>query len=205
LRNVIFDLGGVLLHWNAEALTDAAFDHPNARAAVRRGVFEHPDWVALDRGTLGEEEAVRRFTRRTGQSASAMVRLMDRVRAFLTPKSDTLQLLEELHARGTPLFCLSNMHEKNFAYLRERYDFFHRFRGIIISAHVKMVKPEPGIFQHLLSTYDLDPVQSVFIDDDPANVAAARAVGLHAVLFSNADACRRQLAPLLESETAGTV
>jgi HAD superfamily hydrolase (TIGR01509 family) len=204
LQNVIFDLGGVLLHWDAEAVTAAAFEHPDARAAVRHGVFAHPDWVALDRGTLAEEEAVRRFAQRAGQPVSSMVRLMDEVRAFLTPKPETLQLLEELHARGIPLFCLSNMHERNSAYLRKSYDFFDRFRGIVMSAHVKMVKPEPGIFQHLLSTYDLDPGQSLFIDDDPVNVAGARAVGLQAVLFTDAAACRRQLDRLLELKTDGT-
>lgn len=197
VQNVIFDLGGVLLNWDVDAITAAVFDDPGARATIKRVVFDHPDWLAMDQGTLPEDEAVQRFARRAAQPVDAMERLMDQVRASLTPKPDTLALLEELDGRGVPLYCLSNMHERNIAYLRERYDFFARFRGMVISAHIKIIKPEPGIFEHLLSTYSLDPARSVFVDDHPANVAGARAVGLQAVLFTDAASCRRQLDALL--------
>ena len=197
VQNVIFDLGGVLLNWDVDAIIAAVFEQTDARSTVKRTVFDHPDWLAMDRGTLPEDEAVQRFARRAGQPVDSMEKLMDQVRASLTPKPDTLALLEELDGRGVPLYCLSNMHERNIAYLRERYDFFSHFRGIVISAHVELIKPEPGIFEHLLFTYRLDPAQSVFVDDHPANVDGARAVGLQAVLFTDAVSCRRQLDALL--------
>ena len=197
VQNVIFDLGGVLLNWDVDAIIAAVFDSPEARDTVKRVVFDHPDWLAMDQGTLPEDEAVQRFARRADQPVDSMERLMDQVRASLTPKPDSLALLEELDGRGVPLYCLSNMHELNIAYLRERYDFFSRFRGIVISAHVEIIKPDAGIFEHLLSTCDLDPAQSVFVDDHPANVEGARAVGLQAVLFTDAASCRRQLDALL--------
>jgi len=197
VRNVIFDLGGVLLNWDVDAIIAAVFDHPEERATVRRTVFDHPDWLAMDQGTLPEDEAIQRFAARADLPVDAMGRLMDQVRASLTPKPDTVALLEELDGRGVPLYCLSNMHERNIAYLRERYDLFGCFRGIVISAHVKIIKPDAAIFEHLLSTCGLDPAQSVFVDDHPANVEGARAVGLQAILFTDAASCRRELDALL--------
>ena len=197
VHNVVFDLGGVLVEWDPESIVAAVFEAPQVQAAVRRAVFEHPDWLALDRGTLSEEEAVARFARRAAQPAAAMRRLMDQVRVSLAPKADALALLEELDERGVPLYCLSNMHVRNIAYLQERYDFFRRFRGMVISAQVRMIKPEPEIFAHLLAACRLEAAHSVFVDDYPANVAAARVAGLHSVLFTSAAECRRQLQALL--------
>ena len=197
IYNVIFDLGGVLLDWDEDAIVAAVFDDPETRAAVKRAVFKHDDWLALDRGALDEEEAVDRFATRSGLTPAAMERLMEQVRIALAPKPDSLTLLEELHGRGVPLYCLSNMQGRNWTYLQENYDFWDRFLGIVISADLKLLKPEPDIYLHLLSAYDLDPVRSVFIDDTPANVTGARAVGLNAIRFTSAESCRRQLDALL--------
>ena len=198
IANVIFDLGGVLLDWDADAIVAAVFTDQAAQKSVRAAVFDHPDWLALDGGTLDEEEAIQRFAQRSGQPISCMEQLMQQVRLSLVPKADSLVLLDELHARGIPLYCLSNMHTKNFAYLEETYSFWDRFEGIVISASIKMIKPEPDIFQYLLSKYDLDPAKCVFIDDHPANIEGARAVGLSAILFTSSDDCRRQLDGLLK-------
>ena len=198
VSTVIFDLGGVLLDWDVDAIVAAVFADPQVQKSVRATVFDHPDWLALDGGTLGEEEAIQRFAQRSGQPVSSMEQLMQQVRLSLTPKADSLALLDELHARGVPLYCLSNMHVKNFAYLEETYSFWDRFEGIVISADIKMFKPNADIFEYLLCEYDLDPAECVFVDDHPANVEGARAVGLGAILFTAADDCRRQLDGLLK-------
>jgi putative hydrolase of the HAD superfamily len=199
VTSIIFDLGGVLLDWDVDAIIAPVFSDPETHAVVKRAVFDHPDWLALDQGTLTEEEAVPCFVERSGQSETAVRALMDQVRIGLAPKPESIALLRDLHERGVPLYCLSNMHEKNMAYLRQYRDFFDCFSGIVISAPLKMIKPEPGIYQHLIDTYHLDPEASLFIDDMQANVDGARAVGLQAIQFTTAADCRRQLDTLLSS------
>ena len=123
--------------------------------------------------------------------------LMQAMRESLTPHAETVALLEELAQRAVPVYCLSNMPTSTWNYLRARDDFWKRFHGIVISAHVKLLKPERAIYRYLLQTHRLVPEQTVFIDDVAANVAGAREAGIHAIEFRGAADCRVQLERLL--------
>jgi putative hydrolase of the HAD superfamily len=197
VQNVIFDLGGVVLEWNPDAILANYYADPSAREAMKGALFQHPDWVQMDRGTLSEPEAIERLAQRTGLAHGELAGLMEAVRKSLQPKADTLALLKDLSARQVPLYCLSNMPASTFAYLRERYDFWSAFRGIVISGEIKMMKPEREIFDHLLRRYELSASETVFVDDHAPNIEAARALGLRTVLFRDARQCRTELDRLL--------
>jgi putative hydrolase of the HAD superfamily len=123
--------------------------------------------------------------------------LFDAVRNSLQPKPHTVALIERLARQGVPLYCLSNMPASTFAYLREQHAFWPAFSGIVISGEIKMMKPEREIFEYLLDRFDLAPAESVFVDDHLPNIEAARAIGLHTVLFRDAQQCELELEPLL--------
>ena len=74
-----------------------------------------------------------------------------------------------------------------------RYDFWGLFSGAVISSRVGHCKPEPEIYEHLLTTYGLDPLQTVFIDDVEANVDAAAAFGILAIRFESVAQCETEL------------
>jgi putative hydrolase of the HAD superfamily len=192
----MFDLGGVLLEWSPEKILQAVFADPAARDAVRQGAFLHPDWLDLDRGTLLEDDAIDRFSRRCRRSREEMVAFFGQVKRSLRPMRGSVQLLEDLHSEGTPLYCLSNMTEPCARYLMHKHAFFRLFRGIVISAAIRQVKPDPGIYHHALSTFGIRPAETVFIDDRPENVEAARCVGLQAIHFVSSEDCREQLRQL---------
>ena len=197
IRNAVFDLGGVLLEWKPDQILARLYPaDPGTQARVKQEVLQHPDWLALDKGALSEEEAIRRFRQRTGRPLSEMKLLMDTVRESLIPIPPTFALLEELSKEGMNLYCVSNMQTNVFAYLEKRYDFWGKFKGLVISAHVRMIKPDAEIFQHLFARYGLVPSESVFIDDHPPNVESARRLEMRAILFQGADDCRRQLREL---------
>lgn len=194
IQNIVFDLGGVLLEWKPDEILARLYpEAPKTQALIKKEVFQHPDWLALDKGTLDEEAAILLFQRRTGRSLSEMKKLMDTVRETLTPIQPTFALLEALSKEGLNLYCVSNMQNKVFADLQKRYDFWGKFKGLVISAHVRMIKPDAEIFHHLFSRYGLSPAESVFIDDHPPNVESARRLGMAAILFQGADDCGRQL------------
>jgi HAD superfamily hydrolase (TIGR01509 family) len=193
MQNIIFDLGGVVFDWDPEAIIGAVFKDPELQAIIRREVFEHPDWPETDRGTLTRADAVVRWARRTARPVAELEALMHAADVSMQPKIGTLALMKELADQGLSLYCLSNMPAERYAYLRETYDLWGLFGGIVISAHVKMVKPDPGIFEHLLATYRLDPAATLFVDDSPKNISAARSVGIQGILFTTAEACRQQI------------
>src|SRR5438445_5413833 len=66
VKNVIFDLGGVVLEWNPDRILAGCYADPEMRALMKTALFLHPDWLQLDRGTLSEADLVARAAGRTG-------------------------------------------------------------------------------------------------------------------------------------------
>lgn len=198
IRNVVFDLGGVLIRWRPKELIDAFYADASLRDALRREAFQHPDWIELDRGTIDEAAAGERFAQRLGRPPAEMADLFARVRESLTPMPATVEVLKRVRGReGLSLYVLSNIAEAIFRDLEARYDFFGLFDGIVISGEIKLVKPEPAIFEHLAQRFAIAPAETVFIDDLPANIAAARELGFTTILFEDAVQCERELHRLL--------
>ncbi len=66
IQHVIFDLGGVVVDWNPDAIVRVVFNDLELQDRVKQTIFQHPDWLEMDRGTLMEAEAIPRFVRRAG-------------------------------------------------------------------------------------------------------------------------------------------
>jgi putative hydrolase of the HAD superfamily len=73
------------------------------------------------------------------------------------------------------------------------------FDGIVISSRIQMVKPERQIYEHLLTLYQLEPAETVFIDDTPENLAAASSMGIQTIRFIDSVQCERALAHVLDT------
>jgi putative hydrolase of the HAD superfamily len=200
MRNVIFDLGGVVLDWNPDAILEGYYTDPKERATMKAALFKHPDWLQMDRGTLTESEALGRLQQRTGRKVAELSGLFDAVRSSLRPKADTVALLKSLARRDVPLYCLSNMPASTFGYLREQHGFWNVFKGIVISGEIKMAKPEREIFEYLLRRYALAAAETVFVDDHAPNIQAAQTLGLHTVWFRDARQCELELERLLAAD-----
>lgn len=192
-RAIVFDLGRVVVEWRPDRLVEHLRPDETLRAHVRREIFEHDDWLALDRGTLEHADAVRRFAMRTGLAERTIGELMDLVAPSLTPKPDTLALMRTLHGAGHPLYYLSNMAQKSIEHLERSHDYWNLFRGGVASCRERLLKPEPAIFECLLARYGLRAQDTVFIDDMQANVDAAAALGITAIVFTDAASCERAL------------
>src|SRR3954447_7253810 len=190
---VIFDLGAVLIDWNPRYLyrsliddvdemerflaevTTPAWNHERARgrpwaAAVDERVAVHPQ----------HEPLIRAYHERWPEMLCG-------------PIQDTVDLVAELRDAGIELYALSNWSTETFPIALERYPFLRWFRGVVISGEVGAAKPEPAAYLALVERYGVVPEASVFIDDQPANVDAARELGFRAIRFTDASALRREL------------
>jgi HAD superfamily hydrolase (TIGR01509 family) len=191
--NVVFDLGGVLLHWSPVEILQKCFPDEAKRTLVRREVFQHPDWLEMDRGTLLEHEAIPRFQQRTGCSHEELTMLMKATNDHLDVIPDTREILKELAEHQVPLYCLSNMPATKWDSLRARHAFFELFDGIVISGQIKLVKPDRAIFDHLAQQFGIDPKESIFIDDHLPNIESAANLGFKTHHFKDPAGCRRAL------------
>lgn len=156
-------------------------------------LFNHPDWLEVDRGTLSLHTMARQAEHRTGLSAAENLAILQAVPASLVPDPAMLSLIESLHGAGHTLYALSNMGHASIDWLEQHQPFWRFFSGKVVSARVRMMKPEPDIYRYLLVSFDLQAEQCLFIDDSPANVTAAQALGIGGLVFTDAYSCRQQL------------
>jgi putative hydrolase of the HAD superfamily len=194
--NVVFDLGGVVVRWQPDALIAASFDDPATRLRVRREIIDHADWLALDRGVLPKAEAVARAARRTSLTEHAVADFLDRVPLSLVPVPETVALMRRVRAQGQRLYCLSNMQHASIEYLEREHDYWDVFDGAVISSRINLIKPEPAIYAHLLETFGLRGDETVFIDDTAVNLPPAQAFGIRTIRFEDAAQCERELRAL---------
>jgi 2-haloacid dehalogenase len=110
------------------------------------------------------------------------------------PIDGTVEILRELMASGAVrLFALTNMEAHTYPLRRERFEFLRWFEGTVVSSAEGVIKPDPRIYRVLLERYGLEPGATLMIDDNPLNVAAARALGMPAVRFESPEALRAEL------------
>lgn len=194
--NVVFDLGGVVFNWQPLAIIRSVFSDVKTQGLVKARIFEHADWIALDRGTLALDLAIARGASRTGLPRWQIEQLLNAVPRSLTPIQETLDLIRAVRETDNKLFVLSNMHRASIVYLEQTYDIWDMFDGVVISSRIRKVKPEREIYEYLLTRHQLDAAHTVFIDDLSENLVAAAATGIQTIGFLDADQCRRDLAAL---------
>lgn len=197
--NVIFDFGGVLLRWQPQEIIDAFYAEEDLRGSLSLNVFRHPDWLEMDRGSLADAAAAHRFAARMNRPVQEMQALLQLVKESLVPLPETVELVRELAGRGIPLYGLSNMPASTFSYLRGRYGHWKLFQGIVISGEVKLIKPDPAIFEYICLQHQLKPSETIFVDDHSPNIEAAENLGFRTILFRDAKRCAQDLNTLLRN------
>ena len=196
IRNVVFDLGGVLVNYNPRQFIDQLGYDEETSEALCNAIFLDPVWVDMDLGKYESfSDALPVFIERHPE-------LEVQIRHFFEPgwmdvytlKRQTEQkLFNWVYEKGLDIYILSNYSADGFAYIRKKYQFFEKMKGYVVSAYEKCIKPQPEIYRILLDRYNLKPEETVFIDDVQANIDGARAVGMYGIVFQNVEQARKEL------------
>jgi 2-haloacid dehalogenase len=200
---VVFDLGGVLIRWDPRHLYRQLMREDEIDAFLDEVGFQAWNHVQ-DAGAAwvpAVEEHAALFPHRRKLLAAYPARFAESLDG---PVEGTVAILAELHAAGTRLVALTNWSAELFPHAEAAFDFLALFEGIVVSGREGVAKPDPAVFDLLLSRYDLDPARTVFVDDSPANVAAAAAAGLQALTFTGPDRLRADLSRLGLLDGAGS-
>lgn len=187
IKHVIFDMGGVLVDFNPTRSLKKHFTDKEDIDLLLKEIFEGPDWVKLDRGTLTVEQAVDRACERLPARFHVSVRhLLENWVDEMLPIDAMLPLVQEVKNKGYGIYLLSNA-PLNFHTYRDKIPAFAYFDGFIVSAEHLTIKPEPEIYKVLFNTFNLNPAECFFIDDIPANIEGAAAVGMKGHCFDHGD------------------
>jgi 2-haloacid dehalogenase len=194
VKAAVFDLGGVLIDWDPRYLYRKLLADEGEVEEFLATVCT-PEWNAeQDRGRPFAE-GVAELVERHPAHAAAIAAFHERWPEMLGGDiPGAVELLAELRATGLPLYALTNWSAETFVVARERFAFLDWFDGLLVSGEERIIKPDPAIFELLLDRFGLDPGSTFYVDDSPANVAAAAALGLDAVRFTGPGQLRRDLA-----------
>ncbi len=174
MKNIVFDLAGVVVARNEARCPQQIMDY---FYFINSGEKLSDFWDDYDRGTRETDSVAEALAAFRGSDVATAKRLMLSAITYQEVIPATERLISELKGAGYRLFVLSNMSKDYIAFLRQM-DVFRHFEGEIISCEVGLIKPEREIYTLLLKRYNLDPEQTIFIDDRKPNVEAAAEVGI---------------------------
>jgi 2-haloacid dehalogenase len=191
--NIVFDIGNVLLHWDPRALYRKIFATEDEVEWFLANVCT-PDWNREQDLGRSFEDAVAEATARHPGQAQAIAAYHLRWPETLTHVIEgSVAILDELNARGAPLYAITNWNGDKFRETRTRFDFLGHFRDIVVSGDEGVAKPDPAIFHLLLTRNGLEATACLFIDDSAKNVAAAEALGMETHHFTSPECLRDDL------------
>ena len=193
-RAVIFDVGNVLYGWDPDSflVRQIADDETRMRFVDDVGLWQ---WHETLDGGRPYDEAAAELSEKFPEYAHLIAAWSDRFGETITgPVPGVHQIVEALDAKGVALFAITNFSADFWPpfHVREQA-FFRRFRDIVVSGEVKLLKPDPAIYYLALDRFRLRPQDALFVDDRLINVEAAEAVGMKAHLFTSADDLRARL------------
>lgn len=196
IRQMVFDVGGVLVDWRARRTLTGLYGAQQADRLMA-AVFSTPYWQEqIDLGFLSVGQILDHLAQEHRDLAREIRAIEGQMLSFMPPLPEILPLVERLKERGHGLYYLSNYCWDPFAEMLRTYPVFQLIREGIVSSRVHCIKPDPAIYQTLLQTYRLDPKECVFIDDHPVNLEPARKLGFSVVAYRDPGDLRDRLEAL---------
>ena len=188
-KNIIFDLGGVLIDWNPEYVYLKEFN--NDRKEMK-WFFDNIctfDWNENQDAGYPLEKATEERVKLFPQYENLIRIYYGRWEEMLGgPIERTVSILRRIKKKNKlNVFALTNWSAETFPIALQKFDFLSLFEGIIVSGEEKTRKPFKKIYQITIDRFEIDPTESLFIDDNLRNVKAAEKLNIKGIHFKNSD------------------
>lgn len=197
IKDVIFDFGGVLMDWDPRYFYRIYFKDEEEMEYFLSNICTD-DWNAeQDRGRPFEE-GVRLLQAQYPQYAEPIQMFKDKWEYMLKGEfPESVDLLKQLKNKGYGIYGLTNWSAETIPLVYAKYDFFQLFDGIVVSGEEKVIKPDPKIYRILLERYNLTAENTLFIDDNSANIETAKRLGGQTIVFDSIENVSLQVSALI--------
>lgn len=191
IKNVVFDMGKVLIRYDAYAYVNQYVNDKGAVNLLCEEVFQSVEWIQMDRGIVDEKAAMHSIESRLPEELRSYVpMLIENWHKEMPPYEEMELLTRQLKENGYRLYLLSNTC-KRFHEFRVNIPALRYFEGEFISADYRMLKPELIIFQTFYQHFNLNPAECFFVDDNNANIEAAKMTGMSGFIYrGDVEKCR---------------
>lgn len=172
IKNIIFDLGNVIVQNPTLNTVKNFFTEENDAIIFNNYIFKSEFWEMMDLGKITNLKIADEIK----EQKLVNIKNYDEIKRFMLNwfskcivNTDTMELGKKLKKNGYKIYILSNMAKETFEYFSSKYDFFNMVDGSVISAYEGIKKPDPKIFEILLKKYSLVADECLLIDDDDTN------------------------------------
>ncbi|WP_068087757.1 HAD family hydrolase [Polycladidibacter stylochi] len=196
-KAVVFDIGNVFIRWDPENLYKKLIPDDEKRQWFLSTVCPMEWNLEQDRGRPWSV-AVAEKTSEFPQYAELIQAYDSRWEEMLGGEIiETREMMFTLKQEGVPLYAITNFSSEKFEEAKKIYPYLaESFIDTVVSAEEKLLKPDPAIYQSLISRNNLKAGELIFIDDNLSNVEAARGVGMGAIHFKSPSQVRAELKAL---------
>jgi len=180
--DIILDMGNVLLEWNKDKILKAVAKTEKDYLILDKAIFQSGLWERLDLGTLSREELVDKILSLLGDCYQKKVEeVIWNWPAYIDIYTEVFPLLARLKENGHRIFVLSNTSPVFYELLKNQLAPLAKILdGFVLSCDIKVIKPDRKMFEEILSKYELDPANCVFLDDLADNTKMAESLGIKA-------------------------
>ncbi len=189
IKTVVFDIGGVLVGFDFETFIAGKGHDEETTARIVRATVHSPWWKEYDRGLMTDDEIMDKFCECDPEIAEDIRRTFADIHGMLSRREETIPWIRALKAAGYQVLVLSNYSQRALDGCPEANDFLSEVDGGILSFRDHLIKPDEAIYRLLMERYALVPGETVFVDDTPANIDAAKALGWEGIVWRD----RRQV------------
>lgn len=195
IKNIIFDLGNVIISWNPKYIVSHYTSDEDVQDELMTNLFGSPHWLSFDEGSLTREQVISNVRETLPEEHHPTVHdMVHHWHKHAPPIPGMEELVRELKEQGYQIYLLSNTNI-HFDEYKDTIPALQYFDGYYISAKAKLMKPQREIYHDFLKTFSLTASESIFIDDIADNIASAIDVGLDGYIFDgNVEKLRKYLA-----------
>lgn len=199
IKNVIFDVGNVLVDFCWRELMDNLGFSKNLQDEFEKTVFGSHWWGELDRGVMDENRVLDKLREDNKEHIEEFELIWANRDKLVRPYDYALSMMDSLKEKGLNIYLLSNYPKELFKLHAENgsFPFLDRIDGKVVSGFVKLVKPDREIYECLLKKYDLKAEECVFLDDRSENVEAAIKLGINGIVFKEYEQAWAELDKML--------
>ena len=183
IKNVIFDLGNVVLKLKWNVVLDKYSDNQEDKELLNKVIFESEEWQKLDEGTIKKQDAINIMISKLPQRLhNSCIGIMRDWQEGFVINTQILEFINTLKNNGYHTYILSNAPLDVPVYL-EKANLNKYFDGKIISGEEKLAKPDKKIYELILNRFSLVPNECLFLDDKPENINGAISCGINGYVF----------------------
>ena len=184
IRNIIFDIGNVLLTFEPRQFLLQFTNNSHKIEYFILNITGSEFWLKLDRGVISVEHAKNLFLLKYPKQKKLISLFFKHWFKIFKPIEKNIEILKALKQSGYKIFALSNFIKESYHFVIQKFDFFSLFDGQVISWKEKVIKPEREIYHLLLERYNLNTEECIFLDDHSSFLVSAEKLGMHTLLIT---------------------